>query len=256
MLDLAEAFLSLPIGGRATIFTGVLFLLWCIFARPILKILSILLWLLKKFFFGLYMLLEIPMSILHSKFGSVFGQIDQGLTIGTEKVYNFMDKLSKKMIQPKDTYGRKALVIYLVIGAYFLIPIAANLTGKPFTFWQESYIEIERSLLELLDSMEVAHSSQEEWNLSEKEQEAAADTEPETEQMLLLKVVNVKTSLGIREKAGLSEKVLQSLKLGDIVTFLGEVTTADDEEWLYVESADGIIGWTRSRYVEEISGNI
>lgn len=151
MRDLVEAFLSIPVGGQATMFFGVLFLLWCILGRLLLKLASIFPWLLKKISFGIYMILEFPVSILHSKFGSVFGDIDQGLTTGTEKVCEFMDKLFGKMNKPKTIYGGWAFVIYIVIGAYLLIPISANLTEKPFTFWQESYTEKEVAVIKWMD---------------------------------------------------------------------------------------------------------
>lgn len=143
MQDLIDRFLSLPVGGRAAIFVGILFLLWCILGRLILKILSILPWLLKNFFVGIYTVIEIPISILHKKYGSIFGVIDQGLTSITKKVYDLMDSLYLKTKKPHTIYAGWLLIVCLVIVAYLLIPIAANLREKPFTFWQQSYIDKE-----------------------------------------------------------------------------------------------------------------
>lgn len=151
MRDFIEAFLSIPVGGRAAIFIGVLFLLWCILGRVILKIASILPWLLKKLFLIIYMLLDIPVSILHSKFGNIFGEIDQGLAKVTEKFCDFTDKLYGKMSKPKAVYNGYVFVAYLVIASYLLIPIAANLTEKPFTFWQESYVKKEAAVIHWME---------------------------------------------------------------------------------------------------------
>ena len=150
MSEFVERFLSLPVGVRAVLFGGFLLLSWLLLARPLLKIFSIVIWLLKKIFLGLYMLLEIPISILHSKLGSVFAGLDQGLTRITEKICTFMDKCCEKMKKPKTTFGMQAFIAYLVVGAYLLIPVAANLTTNSFVFWQQSYIEKEISVIQLL----------------------------------------------------------------------------------------------------------
>lgn len=102
----------------------------------------------KKIFFGIYLVVEIPVSILHTKFGSIFGKIDQWLTIQTEKVCNFMEKIFRKMNKPKTIRSKWAFVIWLIITAYLLIPISANLTEKPFTFWQKSYVNKEAEIIQ------------------------------------------------------------------------------------------------------------
>lgn len=154
MHDLLKAFLALPIGGRAAIFIGILFLMWCFFGRIILKILSVMLWGLKKVFVGIYMFIEIPVSVMHSKLGSVFGKIDQGLTRLTEKVCNFMDILYGKLNNPKIIYSKWIFVIYLIVSAYLLIPIVTKFTEKPFTFWYEAYIDKEDEFIKWLENNE------------------------------------------------------------------------------------------------------
>lgn len=151
MRGLIELFLSIPVGGRAVVFIGLLFVLWCIFGRFILKFVSILPWLLKKISIGIYILLEIPISVLHNKFGGAFGEIDQGLAAVTEKVCAFMDKWYEKMHSPRTIYCGRGFIVYLVIVAYLVIPIFTNLTEKPFTFWQESYMKNESEFFQWMD---------------------------------------------------------------------------------------------------------
>lgn len=146
-----KAFLLIPVEARVTILMGILVFVWCVFGKLILKIVSVLPWLLNKLFLGGYMIIEIPISILHSKYGSVFGKIDQGLTTGTEKACCFMNKLFKKMKNSKNIYTGRVIVLYLVIVAYVLIPYFANLTEKPFTFWQDWYIEKELVVYKWMD---------------------------------------------------------------------------------------------------------
>lgn len=78
------------------------------------------------------MLFEIPISILHSKFGGMFGTVDQGLTLISDKFCTFIDNLYKKMRRPNTIFSKRLLVVYLVLCAYLLVPVFANLTEKPF----------------------------------------------------------------------------------------------------------------------------
>lgn len=151
MHNFFETFLSLPVGGRAAIFIGIIILMWCVLGQILLNIASVLLLPLKYFFMGIYMLFEIPVSILHKKFGSIFGKIDQGLTTVTEKLCVFTEKLRNKMKNPQTIYRKWFCVAYLIIAAYLLIPIAANLTEKPFTFWQEAYVKKETAFIQWMD---------------------------------------------------------------------------------------------------------
>lgn len=96
MHDLVDVILSFPVGVRVVLLLGIIFLLWLILTKPILKILSILPFFLKKLFWCIYFFLEIPISMLHRKYGNSFGVIDQGLTSISEKICTFMDMLRKK----------------------------------------------------------------------------------------------------------------------------------------------------------------
>lgn len=152
MHDLIDSILSLPIGVRAALLLSIIFLLWLILTKPILKILSIVPWILKKLFWHIYIFFEIPISMLHRKYGNGFGVIDQGLTSFSEKICNFMDILRKKMIYPKTIFGKQCFVVYLILCAYLIIPIWTHLDEKPFTFWYQSYIDKETSVVDWMDS--------------------------------------------------------------------------------------------------------
>lgn len=250
MHNLVQAFLSVPVGGRVTIFTGVLFLLWCTLARPILKITSFLLWLLKKLFFGIYMLLEIPVSALHSMFGSVFGGMDQGLTTGTEKVCDFLDKLFKKINKPKTIYSRWLFIVCVVIGAYLLIPIAANLTEKPFTFWQEPYIKKEMAVVQWM-----ADKGWFEKGIGiypKKNSEVASNVYTHGKYYKLNKTGA--SGSNIRNKPNLYDsKTLTVVKENDLLLYLNEsLTESNGILWYKVKTPKGSIGWISSRLVQEV----
>ena len=141
MHDLFKIFISLPVGARLALIFGIIFLVWLILAKPLLKI-----------FYCLYMLFEIPISILHSKFGGMFGTVDQGLTLISDKFCTFIDNLYKKMRRPNTIFSKRLLVVYLVLCAYLLVPVFANLTEKPFTFWQNYYVEKETGVIHWMEN--------------------------------------------------------------------------------------------------------
>lgn len=90
--------------------------------------------------------------MLHRKYGNSFGVIDQGLTSISEKICTFMDMLRKKMMHPKTIFGKQFFVVYLILCAYLIIPILAHLNEKPFTFWYQSYIDKETTVIDWMDS--------------------------------------------------------------------------------------------------------
>lgn len=58
MHDLFKIFISLPVGARLALIFGIIFLVWLILAKPLLKIFSILPWIIKKIFYCLYFCLK------------------------------------------------------------------------------------------------------------------------------------------------------------------------------------------------------
>ena len=151
MRDLLDAFLHLPIGIRATIVSGTVFLLYWIFAGLVLRILSIIPWLLLKLTQGLYQLLEIPVSALHKLFGNAFAWLDRGLTSFAESACGFFERLHKRMKQPKTVFRGTAFLVTLVLCAHFLIPVFADLTERPFVFWQDAFVERESAVIVWLE---------------------------------------------------------------------------------------------------------
>ena len=151
MRNLLDAFLYLPIGIRAAIVSFTVFLLYWIFAGLVLRIFSIIPWLLLKLTQGLYQLLEIPVSALHKLFGSAFAWLDRGLTRYAESTCGFFERLHNRMRHPKTVFRGTAFLVTLVLCAYFLIPVFADLTERPFVFWQDAFVERQDSIIVWLE---------------------------------------------------------------------------------------------------------
>jgi hypothetical protein len=150
MREAIYAFMKLPIEGRATIIFGIILVLYWIFAKLILKLLSLVPFLFGKIVYGLYALLNIPVDALHRAFGGIFAGLDQGMATGAEKIVAASDKVYGVLHKPKNMYGGRAFLIYVILSVYFLLPLLSGLHGSFFSFWREGYFERERGLIDFI----------------------------------------------------------------------------------------------------------
>jgi len=143
MYEIVNAFLDLPVGVRFTIFLAAILIVYWIFARLFFKVIALVLLLLRKLVYGLYMLIELPISALHRIGGGAFFSIDQGLSNLFGKIYNALEKGVKGFNKPKTIHPGKAFFVFLLCGAYLTIPYFAGLYSNVFTFWEDAYLERE-----------------------------------------------------------------------------------------------------------------
>jgi uncharacterized protein YgiM (DUF1202 family) len=68
-------------------------------------------------------------------------------------------------------------------------------------------------------------------------------------------LVNTDT-LNVRDVAGLSGSVLESLVLGDLVTDLGVTEAVDGYDWEQIHTADGVTGWVVTTYLTADSADL
>ena len=154
MYDIFVSFLELPIGVRFTVFLSVLLVLYWFFGRMIYKLLSLIPLLLKKLSYALYLLLEIPVSILHSSVGGVFSTIGQGMSTVFGKVHSSLDRCYNALRSPTTTHGGKAFLIFLLLGVYLIVPNMAGLYTDIFTFWEDAYLEQENRVVTFVEGMD------------------------------------------------------------------------------------------------------
>ena len=143
MYEIVNIFLELPIGVRFTIFLSVILILYWIFGRLLFKAVGLVLLLIRKLIYGLYLILEIPIGALHGAVGGVFASIGQGLSNSFGRVHSAIDKGFNALNKPKTIHAGKAFLVFLLLGAYLIIPYYAGLDSHIFTFWNDSYLERE-----------------------------------------------------------------------------------------------------------------
>lgn len=143
MYEIVTSFLELPIGVRFTIFLAFLLILYWLFGRLLFKAVGLVLLLVRKLTYGLYLLIEIPIGALHGAVGGVFATIGQVLANGFGKVHTVLDDGFKAFNKPNTTHGGKAFLIFILLGAYLIIPYHAGMDSNIFIFWKDGYLERE-----------------------------------------------------------------------------------------------------------------
>ena len=150
MRDFINGFLEIPVGIRFTIVLFAILVLYCIFGKLLFRLLSLVPFVLKALFCGLYLLIDIPVSLLHRMFGGAFAAIDQSTARISGKIYGIMDKCYAKLHNPQTIYSGRVFLIFLVLGVYFVIPPFINFNEGIFTFWQKGYIETESKIVDFI----------------------------------------------------------------------------------------------------------
>ena len=150
MHEYIELFLSLQIGVRLSILLIVPLMMWGMFGRFLLTIISVIPYLLGRIILVIYLLIETPISALHKTFGSAFSGIDQGLANRFDKLYANIEKCYRILHKPQKTYGGTAFLLYIIVSIYLIIPSIIGLNEKPFAFWQGFYLNTEQKIVESL----------------------------------------------------------------------------------------------------------
>lgn len=145
-------FLELPVGIRVIIVLGIILVLYSIFGGLLYNLLSIIPFILHKLVYGLYLLIEIPISVLHKSFGGICSDIAQSIAFGFSKICSLFNKFYNVLHKPKTIYKKQAFFIYLIFTTYFLMPIILDLQLNIFTLWQKSYIMYETKLVSFIES--------------------------------------------------------------------------------------------------------
>jgi len=151
MYEIVNGFLELPIGVRFTIFLALILILYWIFGRLIFKAVGLVLLLIRKLAYGLYLLLEIPIGALHEAVGGVFATIGQGLSNGFGKIHSFLDKGFNAFNKPKTIHGGKAFLVFLLLGAFLIVPYFAGIDSDIFIFWKGVYLEREERVIYFIE---------------------------------------------------------------------------------------------------------
>lgn len=249
-------FLSWPLWGRAALVMGSLLLVLLIVRIPLLKIISLLPFLLKQIFRIIYLLLEWLVSVFHRLLGGMFYRVDNGVAAFGEQVDARLGRWYEACHSPKSWKLYVALTSTALALCYLFIVIPPTLQieegGWQAKGWS-AYLWTEDTFVGWLD----AHG----WYTSAVHPDAQndpLDSEPADEELepfqLFLTVYNVPSLLAIRDVPSTQESMtLGTLSNGAVVSWNGELAFGPaengQETWVKVTMDSGIEGWTRLSYL-------
>ena len=161
-----------------------------------------------------------------------------------------VDAIGIKMNKPKNINRKLAFMVYLVVCAYLLVPVAADLTGKPFTFWKESYIKKEVAVIQWMDDKGWLEKGI--GIYSDKSSEVAANMSTQEKYFKLSKIGY--DGANIRNKPDLNDSETVTVVRGNVrLLYLNESSTEGSGKlWYKVKAPNGSIGWISSRLVQEV----
>lgn len=245
-------FFSWPLEGRAAIALAVLLVFLLLLHTPVLKILSLLPFMLKGIFRVLYLLLEWPISALHKFLGGAVYRIDNGFSACGKKIDTWLECWYGAWHTPK-SWGKYAAVAVAACGVCYLSVIAPDYFHVETDNWKATgravYLQTESALTSFMEEQG--------WytpGIPAFEPEIGKQEEPQSTVQLPLMVFRVSNVLRIRDiPSTLDGVTLDTAKSGDIVIWNGELTfglaEGEQEAWAKVTTQTGIEGWGRLYYL-------
>lgn len=253
-------FLSWPLWGRAALVTGSLLLVLLIVRVPLLKVISLLPFLLKKIFRFIYLLLEWLVSVFHKLLGGMFYRVDNGVATFGEHVDTQLGRWYEAWHNPKSWKLYAALTAMAFALCYLFIVIPPTLQieeGGWQTKGWSAYLWAEGTFVGWLEEHSWYASSAQPGIQNNPLDDDPADSEPEPPQeafQIFLTVYRVPNLLAIRDVPSAQESTtLGTLKNGTVVSWNGELAFGPaengQETWAKVTTDSGIEGWTRLSYL-------
>lgn len=260
MNQLIEYFMSMPLWGRIMAVLAIIFCVWWIFGKKVFWILSIVPFVLKHLFFLIYRIIECPIEFLHRKFGKCFSKLDEGWALIGEKIITKMERWYDIWHKTGVCAFGKILLGYIIVAAYFVIPVFFDLNVEPVAAGKKFYQEMEVNFLKW-SSEKGWYEIKEETSESERtvdEQEQQNSTEEEQEDVIELVVCGLNSTLLVRQIPSTeASDILDNLYNGDVVIWSGEMVFSEvDEEkiepWVKIQTEAGIEGWSRLAYLRPV----
>ena len=253
-------FLSWPLWGRAALVLGSLLLVLLIVRVPLLKIISLLPFLLKQIFRLIYLLLEWLVSVLHRLLGGAFYRVDNGLAAFGERADTKLNRWYGAWHNPKSWQPYALLTTMALVLCYLFIVIPPTLQIEEDS-WQtkgrSAYLWAEGTFVGWLEEHSWYTSSSHFGTQNNPLDDNPAGNESEPPQkafQIFLTVYHVPNLLAIRDIPSTQESTtLGTLKNGTVVSWNGELafgpTENGQESWAKVTTDSGIEGWARLSYL-------
>lgn len=226
---------------------------WWILGKVIIRLASFFPYLLKKFFRGMYLLIETPVCWIHERIGSLFYGIDNGLSGIGKKIDTFLEQWYTGWRNPVNSH----IVLSVVIYGILLIWICAShytegIETKPFN-GQAVYLKAENKLTDWLEAHNLYGQQIEEVdNFGEPELEEEAAFE-EKEPVYIRLNERGKRGSNIRSEIDLNNdnNIIAGVNAESEILYLNEWTYDGERYWVRVHISDNDVeGWLSGNLIE------
>lgn len=250
-----ELFLSWPLWGRAALVLGLFLLIILLVRVPLLKLLSLIPFLLKWMFRAVYLLLEWLVSLLHKLLGGTFYRVGNGLATFGKRVDGGLERWYGAWNKSKSWNPYSALVTTAVLACYLFIilPSALHMDEGWLTTGWSAYLRAEDAFAGWIEDQDWYASS-----VLDSQPDAASSSEPKPPQepvQMSLTVYRVSGVLAIRDiPSTAGSTTLDTLHNGAVVNWYGELAfgfaQGQQEAWVKVTTDSGVEGWGRLNYLQ------
>ena len=255
MSGVVNYLISLPFSLRVAI--GVflfVFVVWKLGRKIILRILSIIPFLVKRIFLGIYLLIDTILSVLHKRIGWIFVTADEQFGEVCEKVDCKIERWYTKWRGAERAKIKECFLIYIISCLIIIIPSYIETDNRIIKVGENVYLKCETFILKNIRESRWYDSQKE---LSEGKdwlQKAGINGVYEGEFQTTLVVTGLKSTLLVRDIPNKEMSVtLDKLCNGDCVIWRGETAFSyvDNkvEMWAKITLENGIIGWSRMDYL-------
>ena len=277
-MKIFHSFLSLSLFIRSGIVIFILMVLLLCFRRPVLSLLSLIPFFLRKFFRALYWLVELIVAALHKLLGGIMYNIENALSVFGKRTDTLLDRGRKWLYSSKAKKTYSTLTVLISLGCYLLIvfPLIINTEeNSQLTKGHDMYIKAEKTAIGFLASHSRHNAASPDTNnesqsldpadilndslpLESSEGSASPEViEPEdANQSVQISMVvhRVSSFLRVRDIPSTQDCItLDTLKNGAGVTWSGELqfgfAEGQQEPWIKVITESGVEGWCRLLYL-------
>lgn len=241
---LVNSYLSGPLWVRSAVAFSFIFIFWMISGRMVLWVLSLFPFLAGKIFRHLYLLLEIPLDLLHKGSGSVFGEINNWMSRMGGRIDNAMLRWYHAWHSLERPH----------IGKTMLFCTACVLMVNLWNTGKEKFLSTESFLADLIVNQNW-YDPDAVFEAGEDVEESFAETDTDVFEIELV-AAGLDSSLLIRSHPSIDAgEVLGRLYNDDVVIWSGKMTFAEVndgsiEPWVKIRTLEGIEGWSRLYYLQ------
>ena len=253
MFFMMRFFFTMPFWLRAAVFFLLVFVLWRFLGRAILWLLSGFPFLLQKLFLLIYYMTELPITILHKKFGGNFYKADKAAARFFGRIDSALNRWYHAWHSKYQFNLKKAIPAYCLLLIIIIAPSFVPGKNKVLSIGETIYLSGENFVISLLEKQEeyLAAQKKMEDSIGQKETE----TQIAQNAGIIMIVYGVKSSLLVRDLPDVNKGItLDRLKNEDRVEWTGELVFAETENnkiepWVKVKTEGNIEGWSRMYYL-------